>query len=122
VGLAAAAGDLVSARQWCAECAKSPAPVYGGWVEVEGHEHPLPVPRATVYLYEPEHDGRPEKWAAYLPLWLESPHETSHDSIWLGWKILPSLPEAMEYARGLSIGEHERRTLDALLADGEPTA
>lgn len=96
----------VAVRQWCAACPMDD--VHGQWVEIENHPHPLPDVRATVYLYEPAHDGQAEKWAAYLPLWLDEIPEGA-DSFWFGWQEFPTQQEAMEYGRRITIDDHERR-------------
>lgn len=86
-------------RQFCPTCCEIPGvyedrPGLGCWVERQDHEHELPQPRPHVYLYAPAHDGKPQKWAAYLPLWTGNG--------WLGWMEHDTLAEAMEYARCLA--------------------
>jgi hypothetical protein len=79
----------MTARQFCPAC-PTDMPDHretGQWVEVEGHEHPLPLLRPEVYLSGTD----PHEWGAYLSV--------TTDRGWLGYREFPTMQEAMDYAR-----------------------
>lgn len=63
----------------------------GRWVEVEGHEHTLPVLRPYVYLS----DSTPGAHLYHASLAVYTGNS------WLGAKEFPTMGEAMDYARAV---------------------
>ena len=94
-------------RQFCPAC-PTDMPDYretGQWVDVEGHEHMLPIVRPDVYLCDTTPGAH--RWRAYLPIWQENG--------WLGSQEFPTQVESMDYAMQVLVGEFmQGRSVPAL--------